>query len=273
MKKIFLLMIPALLSLTACVNKEKEPTKEQLADSVAPVPNDNDHMSLAVLYYQNAAETKALYYQGFNVAKMKLDQNLAVRSAKKKAIVLDIDETALDNSPYEAQCVLGKINYPEKWEDWCNMAKAEPTPGSVEFLKYAESKNVSIFYITNRKVVLRDGTIKNLQDKGFPMADTAHVIFRTAGNSKEERRLKVMEQYDIVLLLGDNLADFIKVYDDKLDPQQRAAKTDSLKAEFGQRFIVFPNPMYGDWEMAIYPDPAASGGIKDSLRKAALKGF
>lgn len=273
MKKWFLVLLSVLL-LAGCGNK-KENTQDQATtgDSTAQVKVNADYMSLAVLYYQKAAETRALYYQGFNVARMMIDNDLKVKSKLKKAVVLDIDETALDNSPYEAQCILGNFAYPERWDEWCNAGKAEPTPGAVEFLNYAAEKGYAIFYITNRKAKFTESTLKNLRDKGFPMADTTHVLFRTAGNSKEERRVKVMKEYNIVMLMGDNLADFTRVFDEKLSLEQRIAKTDSLKQEFGKKFIVFPNPMYGDWEMAVYPDPAASPAVKDSLRKSCLQGF
>ncbi len=273
MKKIILLVFAALL-MQACNNTEApKDTKAPAKDTTTVAKVDAGYMTLAVLYYQRAAETKALYYQGFNIARTMIDNDAKVKSAKKKAIVLDIDETVLDNSPYEAQCILGNFGYPEKWDEWVNSGKAEATPGSVEFLKYAEGKGYGIFYITNRKVKFADITLKNLKDKGFPMADTTHVLFRTEGSSKEPRRLKVLKNYNISLLMGDNLADFTSIYDEKLSVEQRAQKTDSLKAEFGKRFIVFPNAMYGDWEMAMYPDPAASAQVKDSIRKAYLIGF
>lgn len=274
MKKMIFVLFAALL-LQAC-NNATESAKDQAGankDTTATTAVDANYMTLAVLYYQKAAETRALYYQGFNIARMMLDNDVKVKSAKKKAIVLDIDETALDNSPYEAQCILGNFGYPERWDEWCNAAKAEATPGAIDFLKYAETKGYAIFYITNRKIKFAEVTLKNLKDKGFPMADTSHVLFRTEGNSKEERRMKVLATYDITLLMGDNLADFVNAYDAKLNPEQRAQKTDSLKAEFGKRFIVFPNSMYGEWEMAMYPDPAASASVKDSLRKINLVGF
>jgi 5'-nucleotidase (lipoprotein e(P4) family) len=273
MKKFWLLILIAAL-IQACGNNDvKDDKKVSEKDTLAKKEISNDYMILSVLYYQKAAETRALYYQAFNTAKLMLDNDLKVKTKEKKAIVLDIDETALDNSPFEAQCILGKFGYPEKWDEWCNQAKAEPTPGAIEFLKYAAEKGCTLFYITNRKEKLKEGTLKNLVEKGFPMADQEHVLFRTEGNSKEDRRQQVLKSFNIVLLIGDNLADFTSVYDAKLDIAQRAAKTDSLKIEFGKKFIVLPNPMYGDWEMLIYPDPAASPEVKDSIRKANLTGF
>ncbi len=268
------LLIFALL-FAACGQKNPDPATHQCKhDSTDKKECFNaDYMMMGVLYYQKAAETRALYHQGFNLAKMLLEKDLKVKSAKTKAIVLDIDETILDNSPYEAQCILGNFSYPEKWDEWCQKAEATATPGAVDFLKYAESKGYQIFYISNRKAHLLDATLKNLSAQGFPMADTTHVMLRTKESSKEARRLKVQEKHEVVLYFGDNLADFVDAFDGGLSTEVRAAKADSMKAVFGVRHIVFPNSMYGDWEMAFYPDPAAAPAAKDSARRANLKGF
>jgi 5'-nucleotidase (lipoprotein e(P4) family) len=273
MKKILFLLLCAGLMQACCHKQSGENCAADKKDSVATAQINADHMMLAVLFYQKAAENRALYYQAFNTAKWLVEEDLEDNPKGKRAVVLDIDETVLDNSPYEAQCILGKFGYPEKWEEWCNGAKAESCPGAIDFLKYSVDKGYDIFYITNRKEKLKEGTLKNLKDKGFPMADETHVLFRTEDNSKEGRRQQVAKTYRIALLIGDNLADFLSIYDAKLNPEQRAIKTDSLKAEFGKRFIVLPNPMYGDWEMALYPDAKAAFTVKDSIRRANLKGF
>lgn len=234
---------------------------------------DNDYMLMSVIYYQKAAENRALYYQAFNTAKMSLDIDLKDGSKDKKAIVLDIDETVLNNSPYEAKCIQEKINYPEKWNDWCNLAQAEACPGAVEFTTYAAEKGYEVYYITNRKENLKEATLKNLNEKGFPMADESHVIFRSDEPSKESRRNKVSESCKIVMLLGDNLGDFCSIYDQHLDSDKRASVTDSLKAEFGRKFIILPNPMYGEWELVLFSDMKACPFVKDSIRKNSLKGF
>jgi len=273
MRKI-LVLLTGIVLIQACGNKQGTGDKYiKDKDTVCQKAYSADHMIMSVLYFQKAAENRALYYQAFNTAKLMLDNDLKGKTKGKKAVVLDIDETVLDNSPYEAQNILGKFGYPEKWEEWCSMSKAEPVPGVVNFLKYAIEKGYDIFYITNRKEKLKDATLKNLTGKGLPMADEAHVLFRTAETSKESRRQQVMKTHQIILLIGDNLADFTAAFDKTSGPDQRAAITDSLKAEFGKRFIVLPNAMYGDWEMALYPDPKASFAVKDSIRRANLKGF
>jgi 5'-nucleotidase (lipoprotein e(P4) family) len=105
------------------------------------------------------------------------------------------------------------------------------------------------------------------------MADTLHLIPKKNESSKENRRLKIMEKYRIVLLAGDNLTDFSVVFD-KTSLATRDAHTTALRNEFGKRFIVLPNTMYGDWENAMY-NLYKSDSTKDksAIRKLLLKDF
>ncbi|MDY6916702.1 MAG: HAD family acid phosphatase, partial [Chloroflexota bacterium] len=159
------------------------------------------------------------------------------------------------------------------WLEWVDLAGAEPVAGAKEFLDHAASNGVEVFYVSNRPEGQREATVENLLSVGFPCADDDHVYLRQAEASKESRRQTVAEEYEIVLLLGDNLNDFSDVFEDQLVPD-RAAAVDSLEDEFGTRFIVLPNPFYGDWEDAVYE---YAGGLSDdeeaSLRMDALEGY
>jgi len=231
----------------------------------------NSHLIMAVLYHQKAAEYKALSYQAYNTAKIILDNDLSDKTLKgKRAVIVDIDETVLDNSPFEAKMITKNAKFPDDWFEWTKLASANPLPGSVEFLNYAASKNVEVFYITNRSLEEKDATIKNLNFHKFPMADTAHVITKIDESSKEKRRNKISENYRIVLLIGDNLTDFAGIYD-KTTIERRNFATDSLKDVFGKKFILLPNTMYGDWENALY-DYNKSLGIreKEKIRNSHL---
>jgi 5'-nucleotidase (lipoprotein e(P4) family) len=250
----------------ACkINKAQEQVKKVTT---------NENLVMATLYYHRAAEMRALSFQAYNIARLRLDQELAqTQDPSKLAIVLDIDETVLDNSPYEAKSILENMSYPTGWDEWIFKAAAEPLPGVVEFLNYADSKKVQIFYITNRRDKFREVTIKNLIEKGLPQTSDDHLMFRTAETSKEARRLQVMQNHKIILLIGDNLADFDKLFDDQA-MERRSAVVDSLKMEFGKRFIILPNPMYGDWLQAIYNyDNKLTPEQKQEINYKMLKGF
>ena len=241
----------------------------------------NEHAVMGTLYQQSSAEVRALQYQAFAIARIRLDQagicypGAALEDSTEKplAVVVDIDETVLDNSPYQAQGILVNFSYPIGWNDWCNLSIAEPIPGALDFLNYADSKNVRIYYISNRKEVVREGTIKNLVDKGFPQAIDEQLFLRTESVSKTARRDAVSLNHEIVLLMGDNLTDFADAFAHK-SIAERAKEVDDFKAEFGNKFIMLPNSTYGEWEGAVYDyDYKASSEEKDKKRKAALKGY
>lgn len=231
-------------------------------------------MVLSTLFHQTAAEYRALCYQSFNMGRFMLDADLADKSVDKhRIIVLDIDETVIDNSPFQAKSVLNSTSYPKFWKEWCNLASAEPLPGAIEFLNYARANGVSIFYVTNRKDEFKEVTIQNLQEKGFPHADAEHVITRSAEASKEGRRQALLAKYHISLLFGDNLNDFAEDFEGK-DIKSRFAAVDQASKQFGTRFIVLPNAMYGDWEDALYNyNPRLNDSIRFEMRRKALKAF
>jgi 5'-nucleotidase (lipoprotein e(P4) family) len=229
----------------------------------------------ASVYQQKAAEYKALCFQAYNIARLRLDQSLQA-AGKPKAVVTDIDETFLDNSPYAAkQSMAGKDYDAATWSEWAALGQADTLAGALGFFKYAASQNVEVFYITNREEKEREGTLKNLQKFGFPFADDAHLVMRQPGSSasKESRRQTLLQTHDIILLLGDNLGDFSALFDKKT-VDERNANTAMSAGEFGKRFIVLPNPSYGDWEGALYQyNYKLTTPQKDSVVRANVKGF
>jgi 5'-nucleotidase (lipoprotein e(P4) family) len=245
------------------------------AQNVAnPQVNLQEQNTMSVLWFQRAGETKALYYQGYNIGKMRLNEALSKVDKKKDlkpAVVLDIDETIVDNSLLFA----GNIHTgnASPWDTWIDYGKAKALPGAVDFLRYADSKGVDIYYITNRKESQKEVTIRNLKQIGAPQADVDHVLLLQPGEiGKEKRRQMVAETHHILLLFGDNLGDFNGF--DELSVSGRIQAVDRRKDEFGKKLIVFPNPMYGDWEEAIYNyDIKTTDKEKDNLRKESLEKF
>jgi 5'-nucleotidase (lipoprotein e(P4) family) len=234
------------------------PALAQTAATTATQPQaDNEYQTGAILWTQSSGEQRALAYQAFTLARMVLDRDLRMsrRSRMKRAVIVDVDETVLDNSRYQATLVKNRQPYEAKsWTDWVNQAKATAVPGAVEFLRYAASKGVRVFYITNRKLIEKEGTAANLSKLGFPDVNDRSLLVRTDSNtsSKEARRQAVAANYRIVLLMGDNLNDFAEVFDKSKTVADRVAAVEQNKSQFGTRFIVLPNPMYGDWESSIY---------------------
>jgi 5'-nucleotidase (lipoprotein e(P4) family) len=226
------------------------------------------------LFQQRAAEYQALCLQAFNIARLRTDQALQQPSAKPRAIITDIDETFLDNSPYAVhQALVGKDYEPATWNEWTAKGIADTLTGGLNFFSYAASKGIEIFYVTNREEQERTGTLANLKHFNFPFADNQHLVMRKDISSKEPRRQEIAGKYEIILLLGDNLADFSSLFDKKAEAE-RSQNVQSLSAEFGKKFIVLPNANYGGWEDAIYLNRRDwAPAQKDSLIKGALKGY
>ena len=236
----------------------------------------SNQMLLPTDWVQSSAEYRALTISIYNMSKTILDMHLAQSRDKPPAVILDLDETLLDNSPYQAMTVEEKTSYPDGWFDWIDAAQAKAVPGGLDFLKYADSKGVQIFYVSNRKNMKEragpglQNTLKNIQALGFPQADESHVYLRTGSSSKEERRQTIMAKYDVVMMFGDNLNDHSDEFKGKSVAERKAA-VDRNASKFGTSWIVLPNPMYGEWEGAIYSyNWGASPKEKDAMRRAAL---
>jgi len=264
MKKIISAIFAGVLLFSACSSSKK----------VTGTSVVNSGKVWAAIYQQQAAEYKALCFQAYNIAKLRLDEALKQPTDKPYAIITDLDETLLDNSPYDAQRATNNLGYDSKsWKMWTAKGICDTVPGGAAFFKYAASKGVEVFYITNRDADEHDGTLKNLQLYGLPNADDAHLILREGhSSSKEAHRLAVRQTHNVILLCGDNLADFDALYDNKPSEQNRAASTLHLMAEFGSKYIVLPNPSYGDWESALFNfNYKLTDAQKDSIIKVQIR--
>ena len=242
-------------------------------DNALPMNTSLNGKLFSSLFHQRAAEYRALCLQGYNIARMRID-NFSAQTVKTKAIITDIDETILDNSPYAVhQAYKGKEYESPSWYEWTEKAAADTMPGAASLLKYAASKNIEIFYITNRDERERTATLKNLQRFNLPNADESHLLTKQSASSKEARRQQVMKDYEVLLLMGDNLADFSILFDKKTEAE-RKFNTDLYSGEFGKKFIVFPNANYGDWESSLYKyNYKLTQGQKDSVMKGVLKTY
>jgi 5'-nucleotidase (lipoprotein e(P4) family) len=229
---------------------------------------------MATLFQQHAAEYRALSYQAFNLARIVLERDLRDDNVNSpRAIIVDIDETLLDNSPHSAKCIENRTSYPDYWDEWCELAIATPLPGAVEFLQLARKFGVSVYYITNRREHLKEATMRNMRELGFPQIEDRHMMFRSAEAGKEKRRMAVARNHHITMLIGDNVNDFAEVFESK-SVEDRSRVTDSLHFEFGRRFIVLPNAMYGEWEGTLYSyNFAISDSAKMAIRKQWLESF
>jgi 5'-nucleotidase (lipoprotein e(P4) family) len=263
MKKAFLFLLSSawLFSVRAQTNNE------------SPVSIANNGKVWASIYQQRAAEYQALCFQAYNIAKLRLDMALKKHHTKPYAVITDVDETLLDNSPYDAQRALNNLDFDHTtWKVWTAKAICDTVPGGPSFFKYAASKGVTVFYITNRDEDESPGTIKNLQLYGLPDADNAHLLLKQKTSSKEIRRQDVLKTHQVILLCGDNLPDFDALYDNQPSEENRKVITQKLMKQFGDRYIILPNATYDDWESAIFNyNYKLTNAQKDSVIKAKIK--
>lgn len=230
---------------------------------------DNESIAISVMYQQLAAEYKALCYQAYNNAASVLLHSTG-DDISNKAVVLDIDETVLDNTPFEVITLTENVNYPDCWDEWCMRENANLVPGVGDFLFLADSLGYEIFYVSNRKINLLEATINNLKKYNLPNADSNFVLLREETSDKDPRRKEISDRgYKIELLIGDNLGDFSNAFqvENNID---RDILTEKSKNQFGNKYIVLPNPMYGKW---LENTKFYSVNNRDSLYKALLQGF
>ncbi len=249
-------------------------TTEQKADSPSKVSQtvNSDYLLMSTLWFQKSAEMQAVYLQTYHFAKLIIDKKVELKSSDKpKAVVVDIDETVLDNSPFEAHCITGNTSYTSKeWKTWTDKSEAKALPGALDFLNYAKEKGVETIYISNRKKNTQVATLKNLQNLDFPFADDAHLFLRDSVSTKRYRREAVLQNYNVILYIGDNLTDYSEIFENR-DSKLGKDLVNQNKDILGEDFLILPNPMYGEWEKPIFNNnmriPDAE---KDSLRKSIL---
>ena len=230
----------------------------------AQSPKTHENLN-ATLWSQTSAEYRGVTQTIYRGARTQLDRSLKDRKWSAfpqsgryhklpPAIIADIDETLLDNSAFQARMVARDINWDAAaWTEWCKEAKAEPIPGALEFLKYAASRGVTVFYVTNRKHgEEEDATRRNLAKFGFPWRDDIDVLLTAGENNwtsdKQPRREFVARSFRVLLLFGDDFNDFIPAH---VSLDQRAALEKQHAAHWGTKWFLIPNPTYGSWEAAL----------------------
>lgn len=209
----------------------------------------------AVLWQNSSAEAYRLFQQGYELARLKLDANLAkhieMKDPEPCAVVVDVDETVLDNSPYQVEQVKKhEVFDQDTWKQWTDKASAKACPGALEFLTYVNTAGCEVFYITNRDKREQASTLKNLNHLGFPNSDTKHLLLMEGTSDKTDRRAKVDSTHKIVLFIGDQLRDFDERFKDRKVDSGKGL-VDSMNDALMNNFILLPNPMYGTYRDAV----------------------
>lgn len=266
----------AVALLAGCATATKGPHVEPVAAKVpvgpvGPVANDNLN---AVVWTQTAIEHDLIYREVYRMAGAKLldalkdrqwdalphDERKNALKRLKPAVILDIDETVLDNSPYQARLVQRGGEFNEfSWSEWCREKAAKPMPGALEFAQLAAKHGVSVYYLSNRAQDLNEVTLDNLRADGFPV-DTGEQVFlglgtvvdgcEQMGTEKGCRRELIGRTHRVLLQVGDQIGDFVDVLANT--PEGRRAAIAPYESWVGARWFVLPNPTYGSWEPALF---------------------
>lgn len=244
MQKRWLISLPALvvLGLTGCTTHN---TAQQRL---------NDQTVTAVNWTQQSGEYQALTWQAFTLATTAFD-NATSLTGKPKAVIVDLDETMLDNSAYSAwQAKTGNSFSDKTWSEWTQARQARAIPGAVEFARHVDSHGGTVFYVSNRDQKDYQATVDNLKALGFPGVNQNTVRLSTDTSNKQARFNQILNSgVNVVLYVGDNLNDFggATWHKDNAIRREFVANNHQL---FGTRFIILPNAQYGDWESGLAPD-------------------
>jgi len=257
-----------------------------MVSSCQPVEEikESDELLNAVLWMQKSAEYKVNCLQAYSFAGKQLqtaleDENWTAALEQTgdymqlpPAVILDVDETVLDNSAYEARLIRQGVNYSsESWTEWCKEERAEAIPGALGFCQQADKMGITVFYVTNRHERLKEETRRNLQKLGFPLeSDMETIETRLESPDKGGRREVIALDYRILLLIGDNLGDFASGFTNA-PAETRDSLLTVYQEYFGKKWISLPNPAYGDWESALYEyNYDLTDKQKDYIKKKAL---
>lgn len=235
----------------------------------APVAAAHDNLD-ATLWMQTAAEHDAAVLGTYAAARVQLDAALndarwdALPAGERSgavadlppAIITDADETFLDNSAFQARRILGDKGFVyADWLAWVSERRARLLPGAFEFFHYAAERGVRVYFVTNRDAPAEtQATLDNLRALGLPVdADGSNLMLRgdprAPDHDKGERRRWIGARHRVLLVLGDNLGDFLD--GSKADRATRAAMIEANRARWGRQWFMLPNPAYGGWEGAL----------------------
>ena len=236
----------------------------------------------AILWQTTSVEYRILAQSIYASAEMHLERALADRQwtalpTQKEnfqnlppAVILDIDETVIDTTRFQSQMVRTQARFSSRpWSEWQARNEPQAVPGAVEFISYAESRGVTVFYVTNRDYATEPSTRLNLKTIGLKLPDHLDTVLSRGErpdwvSDKESRRRHIAQSYRVLLLVGDDLADFISEY---RTPEQTRLREAQKYEQWGTKWFMLPNPMYGSWESTLYDFNAALSRDEISQRK------
>ena len=237
----------------------------------------------ALLWFQSAEECRWIQRSAFAAARRSLEAALADASwsalgqgpdaaALPPAVIADLDETLLDNSAFEGGLLRSGATFSaEAWRSWVEAERATALPGALEFVRFAAEHGVTVFYVSNRDAPFEAATRANLAREGFPLRDDLDTVMLRGERpewktDKESRRREISASYRVLLLLGDDLNDFLPGVDATPVAERRAA-AEAHGERWGVSWFVLPNPLYGSWEKALGAGQPAPADAAEALAR------
>ena len=268
------------------VRKARRATANAGGASPSAISLRDTHEDLnSVLWVQTSGEFWAITSTTYKSAQAALEQARSQKSWSAvleqqpgyenlpAAVILDLDETVLDNSPAQGQSVLDRMAYrQDRWGAWVHTVAAAALPGAQSFIAGAEKNGVKVFFVTNRSLSEQEDTLENLAALGITASDDTVLCAGENGwtSDKTARRAEIARSYRVLLLVGDDMNDFVSTA--TLTPPQRLALAKTHADRWGTSWILLPNTMYGSWERALYPGLTKDEEIL-SRKRQQVKGF
>jgi acid phosphatase len=284
-------VVALLAGCTSLPQPASPPAQVAVAQPAAELPPPDDSLN-ATVWFQTSVERDLVFRQIYRAAGGKLPAALADKSwdalpegdrdndprALPPAIIVDVDETVLDNSPNQARLIRSGGEFNDAgWDAWVQQRAAKPLPGALEFLNAAARQGVTVFYISNRSAAQAEATVDNLRRAGFPIAGAGQFLGKGAvvegcvakGSDKGCRRQSVGRGYRVLMQFGDQVGDFVDIASNTRDGRSQAIAP--YADWIGERWWTLPNPVYGSWEPALFGNdwkqPAAA---RRAAKEAAL---
>jgi 5'-nucleotidase (lipoprotein e(P4) family) len=227
----------------------------------------------ADLWMQTSAEYQACCLQTYRMAGDQIEREQSQISAEEQrlqqelppAVILDLDETAIDNGTYESFLFdSGQDFTPENFNKFVTDHKSSirMLPGAKDFIERMEKLGIAVMYNSNRPETLRKATIETLAQwgidtKGMDDPTSCRLLLQTNESSKDARRAAVRAKYHILALFGDQLIDFSDEFMPPAAPTLKARReaVDKNRQLFGTLWFVLPNPVYGNWQTFVKDNP------------------
>lgn len=281
--KNFSIAIAFLASSCMIVSRPVPPAPMPAAVPAVSPCNAGQQILNATLWMETSAEYRASTTQTYATARRMLDAALADSTwtalpatagaaGLPPAIILDLDETAIDNLTFESRVIRDAKAYDAgAWNRWVSESAALAIPGAAEFLAYARSRGVTPFYVTNRDADQEAATRANLEKLGYPLSATEDTLLLRGerpewkSSDKTPRRDFVASAHRVLMLFGDDLNDFTLAAGKTR--AERDAIVNAHASDWGRVWFILPNPIYGSWERAATGDTRGLSDCQQLQRK------